>query len=121
MVNLTLENSYFGNIYAGNDVDYILTTKSGRKTQLWGADIRNVIFENIFLQNTDNEFATAFDLDINEKECRVENLFIKNAYLGNCKKIFKVNCDGEIRYRDIYGTYVTENEGVAKKGNILHS
>lgn len=115
MVNLTLENSYFGNIYAGNDVDYILTTKSGRKTQLWGADIRNVIFENIFMQNTDNDFATAFDLDINEKQCKVENLFVKNAFLGNCKKAFSVNCDGDIKYRDIYGKYVTQESGVAKR------
>lgn len=115
MVNVSLENSYFGGIYADNDVDYILTTKSCRASQTYGADIRNVIFENIFMNNTDNEHATAFDLDINRENRKVENLIVKDAFLGNCRKIFNVQCDGEVAYRNLYGKYVTKQEGIAKK------
>lgn len=115
MVNISLENSYFGNIHAENGVDYILTTKSGRTNQLYGADIRNVLFENIFMNNTDNDYACAFDLDINEKNWKVENLIIKDAFLGNCKKAFNVKCDGEVTYHNLYGTYITNKEGIAKR------
>ena len=67
MINVSLKDSYFSNIHADNDVDYIVTTKSGRVKQKYGADIENVVFENIFYNNTDNDFATAFDFDFNEE------------------------------------------------------
>ena len=67
------------------------------------------------MNNTDNEYATAFDLDINQENRKVENLIIKDAFLENCRKIFNVQCDGEVAYRNIYGKYVTKQEGIAKK------
>lgn len=115
LVNVALENSYFGNIYAENNVDYILTTKSERLTQTFGADFRNVVVENVFYSNRDNDYATAFDLDVNRPGFKAENLFIRNAFLGNCKNVFNMQCDGEIRYDGLCGTHVTEASGTVRR------
>jgi hypothetical protein len=117
MANVALENCYFGNIYADNDVDYILTTKEGRTTQPYGADMRNVLIENVFYHNVDNDFATAFDFDINVKDKNLENVFIQKAFLGNCKNIFHIACEGKIRYRDFFGTNVKKTDGEVSKNN----
>jgi len=114
LANVALDNSYFGNIYADNDVDYILSTKGEKETSPFGAAFTNVVFENIFYNNRDNDYATAFDLDINQKMYKAENLFIRRAFLGNCKKIFNMKCDGEIKYSDIHGTYVESEAGILK-------
>jgi len=111
MINIALENSSFSNIYAENGVDYIVTTKSGRKHQMYGADLRNVVFENIFYTNTDNEFATAFDFEENMVERTLENVLVNRAFLGNCKKPFSVNIKGNVKYRDVFGTNVEESDG----------
>lgn len=113
--NVTLENSYFGNIYAENDVDYIFTTKEARAERTYGADLRNVVIENVFYQNKDNEFATAFDFDINEKSFKAENVVIHNAFLGNCKKIFNMKLEGEVHYSGLYGANVETEKGIIKR------
>ncbi len=115
LCNISLENSYFGNIYAENDVDYIFTTKEAQEDRLYGADLRNVVIENVFYQNRDNDFATAFDFDINEKDCKAENVVIHNAFLGNCKKIFNMACDGEVEYEGLHGSYVTAKNGTVRR------
>ncbi len=115
LCNVTLENSYFGNIYAENDVDYIFTTKEVKTDRIYGADLRNVVIENVFYQNRDNDFATAFDFDINEKPCRAENILIQNVFLGNCKNIFHMACDGEVEYSGLRGTYVERRNGILKR------
>lgn len=115
VANVALENCYFGNIYAENDVDYILTTKDIRITKPCGAQMKNVIIENVFYKNTDNAHATAFDIvtDEEHKEYKVENLFVNKAFLGNCKNIFNLSCAGEIKYSGVYGSYVqTENGSI---------
>ena len=111
MINVSLQNSYFGNIHAENDVDYIVTTKSGRVRQVYGADLKNVVFENIFYNNTDNDFATAFDFEINQNERHMENVIIHRAFLGNCRHLFNVHQKGNIIFRELYGSYVTESNG----------
>lgn len=115
LCNVSLENSYFGNIYAENDVDYIFTTKEARAERTYGADLRNVVIENVFYQNKDNEFATAFDFDINEKSFKAENVVIHNAFLGNCKKIFNMKLNGEVYYSGLYGANVEKESGAVKK------
>ena len=111
--NVAMENCYFGNIYAENDVDHILTTKDDRDTSPRGANIRNVVIENIFYHNRDNEHAVAFDLDASEenRSYTVENLMIKNAFLGNCKRIFETNYSAKIEYYQIHGTFVEKENG----------
>lgn len=114
MINSGLSNSYFGNIYAENDTDYIVTTKSGRNTQAHGADIRNVVFENIFYRNEDNDYATAFAFttnDVTAHDYTLENVEINRAFLGNCKNIFSVDEPGNITYSGLHGKYVTESAG----------
>lgn len=115
LANCALENCYFGNLYAGNDVDYILTTKEARQDQLYGADMKNVLIENVFYDNRDNEHATAFDFDINRRDCCVENVIINRAFLGNCKNIFHVACDGQVEYSNFRGNHIEKESGTAKK------
>ena len=111
MINVSLKDSYFGNIHADNDVDYIVTTKSGRVKQKYGADIENVVFENIFYNNVDNDYATAFDFDFNEENYTLSNVIINRAFLGNCKKAFSMRQKGSFIFRDIYGKNITEQNG----------
>lgn len=113
--NVSLENSYFGNIYAENDVDYIFTTKEARDDRCYGSDLCNVVIENVFYQNRDNDFATAFDFDINEKEFKAENVVIHNAFLGNCKKIFNMKLEGEVQYNGLHGSHVEKESGIIKR------
>lgn len=115
LCNVSLENSYFGNIYAENDVDYIFTTKEAQDDRVYGADLRNVVIENVFYQNRDNDFATAFDFDINEKEFKAENVVIHNAFLGNCKKIFNMKLEGEVQYNGLHGSHVEKESGIIKR------
>jgi len=111
LVNVALTNSYFGNIYAENDVDYILTTKSERLTQVFGATLKNVVVENVFYDNRDNGHAVAFDLDVNRPGYRAENLLVRNAFVGNCQKIFHVGSAGEIRFEGLHGTCADRESG----------
>ncbi|MBR6793905.1 MAG: hypothetical protein IKM48_06085 [Clostridia bacterium] len=115
LCNISLENSYFGNIYAENDVDYIFTTKEARAERQYGADLRNVVIENVFYQNRDNDFATAFDFDINQKDFKAENVVIQNAFLGNCKNIFNMKMDGTLHYSGFYGANVKKANGTIAK------
>lgn len=112
MINASLKDSYFGNIHADNDVDYIVTTKSGRVKQKYGADIQNVVFENIFYNNTDNVYATAFDFDYNTENYTLENVMIIRAFIGNCQKPFNIKQKGSVIFRDIYGKNAEMQSGV---------
>ncbi len=111
MVNVSLQNAYFGNIHAENDVDYILTTRSGRNRQVWGADLKNVVIENVFYNNTDNNFATAFDFELNGTPRRVEDVIIRRAFLGNCRKPFNLHQEGNVIFSELCGTYVEQRCG----------
>ena len=115
LANVTLENCYFGNLYAGNDVDYIFTTKELRTERVYGADLKNVVFENVFYKNEDNEFGVAFDLIQKDQEFTAENVFVRNAFLGNCKKPFFVNY-GSLSYSGVYGTHVEKESGSVTPG-----
>ena len=112
MINVCLKDSYFANIHADNDVDYIITTKSGRVQQKYGAHISNTVFEIIFYDNTDNDFATAFDFDTNQEiKHKLENVVINRAFLGNCKNIFNMKLKGNVIFRDLYGKNVEKQSG----------
>jgi len=111
LANVALENCYFGNIYAGNDVDYIFTTKELRNERVFGADLKNVVIENVFYQNEDNGFAVAFDLNQKDGEFSAENVLIRNAFLGNCKTPFNVTY-GSVFYSGVFGKNVEKESGV---------
>ena len=111
LANVTLENCYFGNIFAGNDVDYIFTTKELRTQRVYGADLKNVVFENVFYKNEDNDFGIAFDLIQKDQKFTAENVLVRNAFLENCKTPFFVNY-GSIRYSGVFGKHVERESGV---------
>ena len=96
IINMDLENSYFGNIYAGEGCDRIISTRSCRTHQSYGADIRNTVFENIFFNCKSENDAVAFDFDINFTAHRLENVVINRAFLGKCNTVVNMQHDGEI-------------------------
>ena len=118
MLNMDIENSYFGNIYAENGVDRIISTASCRKTQAYGVNMRNTVFENIFYQCTDNEFATAFDFELNTKECTLENVFIRHAFVGNCKNVINMQHKGVLTVSDLHGESVRDRIHV-REGSVI--
>ena len=83
MINVSLENSYFGNIYATHDVDRVISTGSCSLHHNFGADLKNVVFENIFYNCKDNENSTALDFDVKNREHTMKNVFVRNAFIGN--------------------------------------
>lgn len=111
LANVALENCYFGNIFAGNDVDYIFTTKELRTQRVYGADLKNVVFENVFYKNEDNDFGIAFDLIQKDQKFTAENVLVRNAFLENCKTPFFANY-GSIRYSGVFGKHVERESGV---------
>ncbi len=111
MANVSLENCYFGNLYADNDVDYVFTTKELRTERVYGANLRNVVIENVFYRNEDNTHATAFDLHQKDGEFIAENFFVRNAFLGNCKMPFHVNY-GSVQYSGVFGKHVEKESGI---------
>ena len=102
MLNESIENSYFGNIYADNDVDCVITTKTHRDTQNAGADLRNVVFENIFYNCRDNKNSTAFDFTLNHREHSMENVVIRSAFIGNAKTAINMAHKGSLTVTGLY-------------------
>ncbi len=100
MINCSLDKSYFGNIYAENTVDNIVTTKSDWLHQVFGADIRDTVFENVFFQCTDNTDAVAFDFVEKGKTHKLENVVIRNAFLGNCPLAVRQDIAGNVIYKE---------------------
>jgi len=106
MINGSLDKSYFGNIYAENAVDNIVTTKSDRLHQVFGADIRDTVIENVFFQCTDNTDAVAFDFVEKGKSHTMENVIIRNAFIGNCPVGVKMEQGGAVDAQGVYGNNV---------------
>jgi hypothetical protein len=105
LLNENISNSYFGNIYASNEVDTVVTTKSCRNHQTYGANMRNVVFENIFYNSLNNENSVAFDFDINGKEHSFENVFIRNAFVGNAATVVDMKHNGVLFINGLYGNF----------------
>ncbi len=119
ILNEKIEDSYFGNIYASEGVDKIISTKSCRTHQTYGADMRNVVFENIFYNCKNNENSVAFDFDINGKEHSFENVFIKNAFLGNVKCAVDMKHKGTLNISGLYGENVNDKIKITSDALII--
>ncbi len=102
MLNATIEKSYFGNIYAGSDCRCLISTKSSFDTQNFGVDMRDVVFENLYYKDSDREDAVAFDLAVTGEKRTFENVIIKNAFIGNCKKLLNMEHEGQILFDGLY-------------------
>ena len=115
MLNVTVEKSYFGNIYAGSDARCLLSTKSDYDSQNFGADMRDVVFENLYYTDSDREDAVAFDLAVTGEKRSFKNVVIKNAFVGNCIKLLNMEHNGQIVFDGLY----TENieERIENKAN----
>lgn len=108
MINSSIDKSYFGNIYAENGVDNIVTTKSDWLHEVFGADIRDTVFENVFFQCTDNPDATAFHFVQKDKEHTLENVVIRNAFVGNCPCPVLQTYGEAVHTQGIYGKHAKE-------------
>ena len=87
LINENLADSYIGNLYVASDADRVITTRSCRTHQAYGADMKNVVFENIFYNAKGNPEAIAFDFDTNGQEHTLENVVVRNAFIGDAKAV----------------------------------
>lgn len=108
MLNATIEKSYFGNIYADSDARCILSTKSSFDSQNFGVDMRDVVFENLYYMNSEREDAVAFDLAVTGEKRKFENVIIKNAFIGNCRKLLNMEHNGQIVFDGLYAENAEE-------------
>lgn len=119
MLNGDIEDSYFGNIYAGNDVDRILLTTSCCLAHMAGVAMRNVVFENIFYDCRDNERSVAFDLIQTEKPHTLENVEIRSAYLGNCAKAVNMGHFGTLTMTNVHGVDLESKITACEGGSVI--
>ena len=118
-INEKLCDSYFGNIYAYDGVDKVVTTKSCRTHQTYGADMRNVVFENIFYNVSSNANSIAFDFDENTKEHTFENVFIRSAFVGNSVCAIDMKHGGSLIVNGLYGNDVKRKIKCSDKGKVI--
>ena len=119
LINVDIENSYFGNIYAENDVDRVITTRSCRDHQCYGANMRNTVFENIFYSCTDNEDSVVFDFDINQRDFALDGVTIRNAYVGEASTVINMQHLGRLTATDIYGNDVEKKITVRDGSTVI--
>ena len=119
LLNETVENSYFGNIYADNDVDRVISTKSCRARQNFGAELRNVVFENIFYNCRDNADSVAFDLDTNKREHSVHNVIIRNAFIGRAACAVNMKHKGTLTVNGLYSELAEPRFEIGEQAEII--
>ena len=119
ILNMDIEDSYFGNIYADNGVNSVISARSERSEHPFGVNMRNVVFENIFYHCKDNSNGVAFDFGKNTKTCLLENVQIRNAYVGNCPKVLVMEHQGSLELNGIHGTDVKERICVTTDAEIV--
>lgn len=101
MINMDIENCYFGNIYAADSANCVISTGSCRSRQTYGANIRDTVFENIFYECKDNKDSLAFAFLVNTKACTMQNVHIRNAFLGNCRKVLEMQHTGDLTMTNV--------------------
>lgn len=119
MLNESIENSYFGNIYADNGVDCVITTKTHRESLNYGAELRNVVFENIFYNCRDNENSTAIDFSLNHREHTMKNVVIRNAFVGNARTAINMGHKGRIDVSGLYSDTESPKIIVAEGSEVI--
>ncbi len=119
LLNEKIEDSYFGNIYAADGVDRVITTKSCRTHQTYGADMRNVVFENIFYNCKENPDSTVLDLDINTREHTLECVFARNIFAGNATCAVDMKHKGTLVINGLYCDGAREKIRVADGGSVI--
>ena len=117
LLNENIKDSYFGNIYAGNKVHRVITTRSCRNHQSYGCDMENVVFENVFYSPSAENEAVAFDFDINGKKHSFKNVFIKNAFIGSAAVAVDMKHEGTL---NIFGLYRDGEKGEIKTSEAAH-
>ena len=119
VLNEKLMDSYFGNIYAADEVDRVITTKSCRTHQNYGADMQNVVFENIFYSARENEASVAFDFDINNKPHAMDRVFIRNAFVGNARCAINMQHSGSLTVNGLYGDCAKDRITVSPDATLI--
>lgn len=119
MLNGDIEDSYFGNIYAGNDVDRIVLTTSCLLAHMAGVSMRNVIFDHIFYDCRDNGRSVAFDLIQTQKPHTFENVQIRNAFLGNCATAVNMQHCGTLTMDNVHGTDLKNRITICECGSVI--
>lgn len=119
MLNENIKNSYFGNIYAGDKVSAVITTRSCRAHQSYGCDMENVVFENIFCSDTDDGALTVFDFELNGTEHSMKNVVSRNVFSQNSRRIVNMQHKGEFIMNGIYGEHVKDGITVREGSTVI--
>jgi hypothetical protein len=99
-------------------VDYIISTRSCRSEHPYGVNLRNTIFENIYYAGGDNSQFVAFDFALNTKVCALDNVAIRNAFLGECAQVLNMQHDGELNLTNVHADGLKDKMFV-KKGAVV--
>lgn len=122
MICADLDNSYIGNIYAGGKSMYAITTKSNWSSQIYGANLDNVVIENIYF-TSDREESTVLDFDINDKKCEFKNTVINNVFCNNAKTALNMQHGGELVINNMFGNgeiIANDNANVVVNGKKIN-
>ena len=118
MINMHIENCYFGNIYAADSANCVISTSSCRSRQTYGANIRDTVFENIFYECKDNKDSLAFAFVVNTKAHTMQNVHIRNAFLGNCGKVLEMQHAGDLTLTNINCTDLRNKISVCPEAQV---
>ena len=119
MLNSDIENSTFRNIYAGPEVDRIITTSACRAEHPFGVDMRNVVIENVYWECSRREGTVAFDFVLNQKTRTMEDVFIRDVFPGECAQVLDMQHKGTVTLTGIHGMAVKERIRVAEGSQVL--
>lgn len=121
MLNATLEKSRFENIHCGKDARTLISTKSSFDNQKFGVDLKDVVFENLYYTDTERDDSVAFDFAVTKEMNFFKNVFIRNAFIGRCKKVLNMEHEGRIvfdgLFADSHDFEKKENAEVIVNGN----
>lgn len=64
--------------------------------------MRDVIFENLYYMDSNRVDAGAFDLAVTGEKRNFQNVIIKNAFIGNCKKLLNTEHEEKLIFDGLY-------------------
>ena len=119
LLNENIKNSYFGNIYAGDKVSAVITTRSCREHQRYGCEMENVVFENIFCSDTEDGSHKVFDLELNGYEHSIKNVVARSIFAANSRHTVNMQHGGELIINGMYGEHTREGITVREGSSVI--
>ena len=96
MINCNLMDSVFSEIHAGKRCDRVVTTRSCRTHQAYGANLKNVMFEKIFYSPDPDVDSLAFDFTENQSKHTLSRVVIKDCFVDGARELLRLESFGEV-------------------------